>query len=127
MGRGKNAEGTPNPQRRGDQSSDQDSVRSPRSYLLVCDRLVTASLLFLIFFTPLAFGSVHPWAFSLMEGMIFLLVAVWMSKLLLGARGQQGASRGPEDTGIHIHGHQHQLSHSPPYRFALTPGLSLLL
>src|SRR5438094_9015225 len=92
----------------GHRSSDQDSVRSSWSYLLVCDRIVTASLLFLIFFTPLAFGSVHPWAFSLMEGMIFLLVAVWMSKLLLGARGQQGARGGPEDTGIHRHGHHHQ-------------------
>ncbi len=127
MGRGKNAERTLDPQRRGHQSSDQDSVRSPRSYLLVCDRLVTASLLFLIFFTPLAFGSVHPWAFSLMEGMIFLLVAVWMSKLLLGARGQQGASGGPEDTEIHRHGHRPQLSPPPRHGVALTPGLWLLL
>src|SRR2546425_12407784 len=123
MGRGKNAEGTPNPQRRGDQSSDQDSVRSPRSYLLVCDRLVTASLLFLIFFTPLAFGSVHPWAFSFMEGIIFLLVAVWMSKLLLGARGQQGASGGPEDAEIHRHGHRPPLSPSPHHGVVLTPAL----
>src|SRR5205823_14528898 len=127
MGKGKDAGGTPDPQRRGHQSSDQDSVRSPRSSLLVCDRLVTASLLFLIFFTPLAFGSVHPWAFSLMEGMIFLLVAVWMSKLLLGVRGQQGAREGQKDTEIHKPGYRPPLSPSPRHGVALTPGLWLLL
>src|SRR2546422_270374 len=127
MGRGRNAGGTQAPQTRGHQSSGHDSVRSSWSYLLVCDRIVTASLLFLIFFTPLAFGSVHPWAFSLMEGMIFLLVAVWMSKLLLGARGQQGARGGPEDTAIHRHGYRPPLSPSPCHGVALTPGLWLLL
>src|SRR2546422_5111744 len=127
MGRGRNAGGTQAPQTRGHQSSGHDSVRSSWSYLLVCDRIVTASLLFLIFFTPLAFGSVHPWAFSLMEGMIFLLVAVWMSKLLLGARGQQGTRGGQEDTEIHRHGHRPQLSPSPRHGVALTPGLWLLL
>lgn len=48
-----------------------------------CDRLVTGGILFLIYFTPLALGSVHPWAFSLMETMIFLLMLVWATKLLL--------------------------------------------
>lgn len=46
------------------------------------DLIVTGGILFLLLFTPLAFGAVHPWAFSLMEGVIFFLVVVWMGKLL---------------------------------------------
>ncbi|MFQ5684340.1 MAG: O-antigen ligase family protein [Candidatus Binatia bacterium] len=49
-----------------------------------CDRVVTGGILFLVFFTPLAFGAVHPWAFSLMEGTVFLLVIVWMAKVATG-------------------------------------------
>ncbi len=48
-----------------------------------CDRIVTGGILFLILFTPFAFGSVHPWAFSIMEALLFLLVVVWMGKLLI--------------------------------------------
>ncbi|MEE8077290.1 MAG: O-antigen ligase family protein [Candidatus Binatia bacterium] len=51
-----------------------------------CDRIVTGGILFLILFTPLAFGSVHPWAFSLMEVVIFLLIIVWAFKLYLSPR-----------------------------------------
>lgn len=50
---------------------------------LWCDRLVSAGIVCLIGFTPLAFGAVHPWAFCLMEAVIFLLLALWMAKLLL--------------------------------------------
>src|SRR5438093_751475 len=127
MERGRNVGGTADLKTRGHQKSGHDSVRNPRYSLLVCDYIVTGSLLFLIFFTPLAFGSVHPWAFSFMEGMIFLLVAVWMSKLLLGARGQELAIEGPADTGIQRHGHSHPISSSPRHRVAMTPGLWLLL
>ena len=45
------------------------------------DRIFKGGLLLLIILTPLVFGTVHPWAFSIMEGGIFLLVIVWMSKL----------------------------------------------
>ena len=48
-----------------------------------CDRTVTGGILFLILFTPFAFGSVHPWAFSMMEALIFLLVVVWMTKIII--------------------------------------------
>ncbi len=64
-----------------------------------CDRTVTGGILFLILFTPFAFGSVHPWAFSIMEALIFLLVVVWMVKLAIvgvqgvGARLTPDASR----------------------------------
>ncbi|MBF8253504.1 MAG: Tetratricopeptide repeat protein, partial [Deltaproteobacteria bacterium] len=54
-----------------------------------CDRTVTGGLLFLILFTPFAFGSVHPWAYSIMEALLFLLVVVWMAKLFL-LRNQRG-------------------------------------
>ena len=37
----------------------------------------------LIIFTPLAFGSVHIWAFSLAEIISFALFSIWMLKLLL--------------------------------------------
>ena len=40
-------------------------------------------ILFLLVATPLAFGTVHVWAFSLMELAIFLLVAIWMILNLL--------------------------------------------
>jgi hypothetical protein len=39
--------------------------------LALCDRLVLGGILFLIFFTPLAFGSVHPWDYITMEVIIF--------------------------------------------------------
>ncbi|HTY56080.1 MAG TPA: O-antigen ligase family protein, partial [Candidatus Binataceae bacterium] len=50
-----------------------------------CDRLVSAGIVALIGFTPLAFGAVYPWAFCLMESVIFLLVAVWMAKIVVSA------------------------------------------
>ncbi len=48
-----------------------------------CDRVVVAGVVCLCGLTPVAFGSVHPWAFSLVEAAIFLLVALWMVKLML--------------------------------------------
>ncbi len=51
---------------------------TPRQYSLASDVLYWGVLLLLIW-TPLAFGSVHPLATSLMEVHIFLLVALWMA------------------------------------------------
>ena len=45
--------------------------------------MVVAGVVCLCALTPLAFGSVHPWAFSLVESTIFLMVALWMVKLIL--------------------------------------------
>jgi O-antigen ligase/tetratricopeptide (TPR) repeat protein len=56
------------------------------------DRLVTGALIFLILFSPLAFGSVHPWAFALMEAVLFLLVIVWIVKFLLASGTDEGAA-----------------------------------
>ncbi|NOT57463.1 MAG: O-antigen ligase family protein, partial [Deltaproteobacteria bacterium] len=44
------------------------------------DRVVLGGVLILLLTTPLAFGSVHPWAFSLLEIVIFLLVSVWAAR-----------------------------------------------
>jgi len=57
-----------------------------------CDRTVTGGILFLILFTPFAFGSVHPWAFMLMEATLFLLVMVWGARLFFALRLTPSAS-----------------------------------
>ena len=56
---------------------------------LWCDRIITGGILFLVLCTPFAFGSVHPWAYSTMEAVIFSLVIVWMAKvaILAGSGG----------------------------------------
>src|ERR1043166_7116578 len=59
-----------------------------------CDRIVTGGLLLLIVFTPFAFGSVHPLAYLAMEATIFLLVVVWMIRLV---RGQRSDVRGQSE------------------------------
>jgi O-antigen ligase/tetratricopeptide (TPR) repeat protein len=57
------------------------------------DRIARSAILFLILFTPLVFGAVHPWAFALLEAAIFLLVALWMIQLIAVRRGALGVSR----------------------------------
>ena len=53
----------------------------------ICDRFFTVGFLFLIPFTLFAFGVVYPWAYVMMEAVIFGLVVVWMIKLMV-TRGQ---------------------------------------
>jgi predicted Zn-dependent protease len=50
------------------------------------DRIVTGGIVFLLLFSPLAFGSVHPWSFALMQATIFLLVMLWAGRFLAGSR-----------------------------------------
>jgi putative inorganic carbon (HCO3(-)) transporter len=45
------------------------------------DRAITAGIVSLVALTPLAIGSVHPWAYIAMEVAIFALVTVWMVKI----------------------------------------------
>jgi O-antigen ligase len=47
------------------------------------DRVVTSGVVLLIVFTPLAVGSVLPWAYALAEAVIFLMVAAWTAKLAI--------------------------------------------
>jgi O-antigen ligase/Flp pilus assembly protein TadD len=58
-----------------------------------CDRIVVAGIALLIIFTPLAFGSVHPWAYSLMEACVFLLFAAWMIKLIVSPNSEKDKER----------------------------------
>jgi tetratricopeptide (TPR) repeat protein/O-antigen ligase len=49
--------------------------------LRIPDRIFQAVLLGLILFAPLAFGSVYPWAYRIVEAGCFGLAALWMLKL----------------------------------------------
>lgn len=47
------------------------------------DRIIEYGIIFLIVFTPFAFGSVHTWAYTTMEITICILMIVWMLKLII--------------------------------------------
>src|SRR5437870_6023817 len=48
----------------------------------ICDLIIQGGLLFLIIFTPLAFGSVYPWGVALIEATVLLMALAWILKLL---------------------------------------------
>ena len=54
----------------------------------ICDLTIQGGLLFLIIFTPLAFGSVYPGSIALMEGMALCMALAWVFKLLHTGRLQ---------------------------------------
>jgi O-antigen ligase/tetratricopeptide (TPR) repeat protein len=58
------------------------------------DRAITWGVVSLILLTPLAVGSVEPWAFALMEVVILLLVAFWLLKRLCLQAGALDSQRG---------------------------------
>ena len=45
------------------------------------DRIITAGIGLLIIGTPLAIGSVHRWAYTTLEAVIFALIVVWMARV----------------------------------------------
>ncbi len=47
------------------------------------NKTIEAGVIFLLIFTPLAFGAVHVWAYSVMLFTVSLLMALWGIKLLL--------------------------------------------
>jgi O-antigen ligase len=47
--------------------------------------LLDAGMIFLIVFTPLAFGAVHVWAYTLMEIVIYSLLILWAAKSLFSS------------------------------------------
>jgi O-antigen ligase len=55
--------------------------------MIVFDRIIEYGIIFLIVFTPLAFGSVHPWAYSTMELTIYFLVMIWALKQIIKVLG----------------------------------------
>ncbi|MBI4640377.1 MAG: O-antigen ligase family protein [Candidatus Tectomicrobia bacterium] len=56
------------------------------------DILIELGLIFLIIFAPLAFGSVHPWAYTIMELTAFTLVLLWFFKTRSNAPTPQPAN-----------------------------------
>jgi len=50
----------------------------------VLDTTLDYGLIAVLIWTPLAFGIVYPCAYSLMEIHIFLLIAAWMARLMVG-------------------------------------------
>src|SRR6185436_14646812 len=64
----------------------------------VADVVVRWGLLALVVFTPLAFGTVEPWAIALLEWGIWSLVIV--AALGAALRGGPGEARGPILTGL---------------------------
>ena len=62
----------------------------------ILDRIFQALLFGLIFLTPLAFGSVYPWAYRAVEAGCFGLFALWMLKLRMLA-SSVGEAPAPPD------------------------------
>ena len=56
------------------------------------DNFVVSILLILIALSPLAFGSVHPWAYRPLEAVLFALAIFWMVKIF--ALADSGSTRG---------------------------------
>ncbi len=52
-------------------------------YQRIIDRTIDAGLIFIAVFAPLAFGSVHIWAYTLIEVIVFSLLIIWAVKHLL--------------------------------------------
>ncbi|MFQ5902736.1 MAG: O-antigen ligase family protein [Candidatus Binatia bacterium] len=50
--------------------------------LKVCDSIIQTGFIFLIIFTPLAFGAVQPWSIVVMELTVLLMVAAWLLKMI---------------------------------------------
>lgn len=53
---------------------------------LLLDPIIDAGLLFVLVFTPLAFGSVEEWARSIAQAVVWIVLAAWVLKLTWGPR-----------------------------------------
>lgn len=62
---------------RGDQP-DAVAEAGPDIYF---NHLIEKGIYFLLIFTPLAFGSVQPWAFTIMEMVSFIIFGVWLLRM----------------------------------------------
>jgi len=49
----------------------------------ICDKIIEFGIIFLIIFTPLAFGTVHVWSYTLMELTVIILILGWLLKLIV--------------------------------------------
>ena len=52
----------------------------------VPDKIIEYGLIFLIIFTPLAFGSVHVWAYTIVEVVVLLLLLILAVKTFYFSR-----------------------------------------
>lgn len=48
----------------------------------ILDKTIEAGLLLIVIFTPLAFGTVHVWAYTLFELAVLFLVSIWIIKMI---------------------------------------------
>lgn len=48
----------------------------------LCHKIIVSGVIGLVAFTPVAIGTVHVWAFTVMEIVVICLVIAWMTKLL---------------------------------------------
>ena len=85
---------------------------------VACDRIVTGGILFLILFTPISFGAVHPWAYTTMEVVVFGMVILWMLKVAILARKHGAWSN--EQGGDRLTPHASRLTSLTPYALPLT-------
>ncbi|MBI4640378.1 MAG: O-antigen ligase family protein, partial [Candidatus Tectomicrobia bacterium] len=60
--------------------------------LRLLDILIELGLIFLIIFAPLPFGSVEPWAYTIIELVAFFLVLLWLLKMLFNPSMHQLAN-----------------------------------
>lgn len=63
------------------------------SFSQICNLFIRVGLFFLVVFSPLALGTVQPWAYTTMEIVILFLLAAWFSKMIW--RGQFKISKLP--------------------------------
>ena len=53
----------------------------PNRKIKTCNHIIECGIIFLIIFSPLAFGSVEPWAYSIIEITIIFLTMIWLIKI----------------------------------------------
>jgi len=53
----------------------------PDRKIKICDHIIEGGIILLIIFSPLAFGSVEPWAYSIIEIMVIFLTLIWLLKI----------------------------------------------
>ena len=90
---------------------------------VACDRIVTGGILFLILFTPISFGAVHPWAYTTMEVVVFGMVILWMLKVAILARKHGAWSN--EQGGDRLTPHASRLTPHASRLTSLTPNAYL--
>jgi len=52
----------------------------------ILDTLLLIGIIFLLFFTPIALGTVLPWAIFVMRGVVIILLGIWLLKMISQGR-----------------------------------------